>query len=110
MTINQRIKAALEPLGLPVVPDSDLEHRERCFTFNYDLQPTQWADGRPLLCRALVQVHLFLPLAENPLTLRRQAAKALAAAGFSHPEAVDASDNNSQHIVLETEIITDMEV
>lgn len=110
MTINQRLRQALEPLGLPVVPGTDTGHRDWCVTFNYDLIPTQWADGRPLLSRALVQVHLFCPLSESPIGMRGRMAEALAAAGFSYPEAVDASDDNSQHIVLETEIITSLEV
>ena len=36
---NQRLIAALEPLGLPVVPDVDTKHRPRVLVFNYDLLP-----------------------------------------------------------------------
>ena len=62
MTLNQRIIQVLSPLGLPVVPDVDTLHRPRCLVFNYDLLPAQPADNRPTWYKALIQVHLYLPL------------------------------------------------
>lgn len=65
MTVNQRLIQALCPLRLPVEPEVDTRYQSRCITFNYDLLPVQFADNRPILHKALIQVHLFLPLTEN---------------------------------------------
>lgn len=109
MTLNERLRKALAPVGLPVLPDVDTRHRERCVTFNYELLPCQFADGRPLYDRALIQVHLFLPLKENGLRLRGRVRAALAGAGFAWPEVVDATGAEGQHYVFETEIILKLE-
>lgn len=77
MTLNQRIIQALKPLGLPVVPDVDTLHRPRCLVFNYDLIPAQPADNRPTWYKALIQVHLYLPLENDGREIRRQVLEAL---------------------------------
>ena len=109
MTVNQRLIEALEGFGLPVVPGADTAHRDRCLSFLYDLLPAQFADNAPRFLRALVQVHLTLPLDEDSVKLRLDIARALAAHGFSWPEIVDAGDGDAQHHVLETEILTNLE-
>lgn len=105
MTINDKIKRALAPLGLPVKAGVYQGNEVRYMTFNYDLLPCQFVGNRPIYYRALVQVHLFLPLGENGVVLRRQTAEALSGAGFTWPESIDASDEEGQHIVFECEII-----
>ncbi len=88
MTLNQRIIQVLSPLGLPVVPDVDTLHRPRCLVFNYDLLPAQPADNRPTWYKALIQVHLYLPLGNDGRELRRQVMEALVDAGMTWPEIV----------------------
>lgn len=105
MTLNQRLRDALEPLGLPVIPDVDTQHRSRCLVFNYDLLPAQYADNGPLWYRALIQVHLYLPLEENGLGLLREVAGVLAGAGMTHPDIIDATDEKTQHKVFECEAL-----
>lgn len=107
MTVNERIKAALNPMGFPVKPDRYKGDAESYFVFNYDLIPFQFADNRPTWYKALVQVHLFLPLGENSVARRMETAQALAAAGFTWPEIIDASDRETQHLVFECEAITE---
>ena len=109
MTVNKRLIEALKGFGLPVVPGADTQHRDRCLSFCYDLLPAQCADNAPGFLRALVQVHLTLPLDEDSVALRFKLARALADCGFAWPEMVDASDGDAQHDVLETEILTDLE-
>ena len=103
MTINQRIIQALTPLGLPVAPDTDTESRERCFVFSADQTPTFYCDDAPLLYSFKVQVYLILPAEENGVVLLDRAVRAMAEAGFSRPEVVDAADENGQRKVLECE-------
>lgn len=105
MTLNQKLRQALEPLGLRLVPDVDTAHGERGCVLHYDLRPVQTADNAPLFYKALVQVHLFLPLEENGIALVGRAVRAVAAAGCTWPEVVDASDETGQHKVLECEYL-----
>ncbi len=103
MTLNQRIIEALSPLGLPVVPDVDTLHRDRCFVFHYDSGPTMYADDMPWMYTYQIQVHLFLPLGENSLAMVDKAVRALTVAGFSAPEVTDSTDESGQHKVLSCE-------
>jgi len=105
MTLNQRIIQVLSPLGLPVVPDVDTLHRPRCLVFNYDLLPAQPADNRPTWYKALIQVHLYLPLGNDGRELRRQVMEALVDAGMTWPEIIDATDDETQHKVFECETL-----
>jgi len=106
MTVNQRIIGALQALELPVVPQVDTRHRDRCVTFNYDLIPLQFADNRPNWYKALIQIHLLYPVGENSIPARRGILSALAAAGFTWPEVIDDSDETTQHFIFETEALT----
>ena len=103
MTLNQRIIGTLESLGLPVVPDVDTLHRERCFVFQYDEGPTVFCDDSPWLRTYHIQVHLFLPFGENGLALVERAERAQLAAGLGPADVVDATDEGGQHKVLECE-------
>lgn len=109
MTLNQVIRAGLEPLGLPVVPDVDTQHRPRCFTFHYDLLPVQFRDNGPAWYQALVQIHLFLPLGENSLALVERTAHALVLAGLTWPEVVDGTDESGQHKIFECEALVPLQ-
>lgn len=106
MTLNQRIIGALQGLRLQVVPQVDTKHRDKCITFNYEEIPFQFTDNRPNWYKALIQVHLIYPVGENSIPARRGVLSALTKAGFPWPEIVDASDEDTQHFIYETEAIT----
>lgn len=107
MTINAQIIKALAPLGFPIAPDIYTGTEAVYITFNYDLLPAEFADNCPSYWRALVQVHLFAPLSTNLVGQRWKVVSALSSAGFTWPEVVDATDQDAQHFVYETEIMTD---
>lgn len=109
MTLNRRIIAALSPAGLPVYPDIYPGKESSYYTFHYDLLPRQPADNRPLFYLALIQVHLHAPLKQDTVSLRGQTVRLLTGNGFLWPEIVNATDENGQHFVFETEIITQTE-
>lgn len=109
MTVSQRIIQGLAPFRMPIAPGVDTKHRERCFTYNYDLVPYQFTNNRPTYFKALVQVHLILPLTENSVSLRLKVAQALAETGFTWPECIDATDDSGQHYVFECEALTGKE-
>lgn len=105
MTTGERLKAALDPLGLPVKPDIYAGDEDQYITYNYDLLPAHHADDRPHLYRALIQVHLLAPHGVTTTVIRTGIMQALAGAGFPWPEAVNASDKDGQHYVFETETV-----
>lgn len=103
MSLDERIKAALDTTGLPVAAGTELRSPPSYYTFNYDLLPHRFASDVPWLYRALIQVHLFCPLRFDAAKQRKRALKALVMAGFGWPEVIDASERDSQHFVFECE-------
>ena len=104
MTVDERLIAALRPLGYDVANAVSFSHSDRYYAFNYFVMPTDYADDEPEHERYLVQVHLFAPLAENITQRKRDTRKALHAAGFTWASIEDASDEDGRHIVFECEI------
>ena len=115
MRLNQRIREALEPIGLPVVPDVDTQQRDRCLIFNYSTVGDFFSDDVPQFERCLIQIHYICPHGWNSLEERRAVKRALFAAGFSWPEETPASDStrkdseNKQHYVFECEWLEGIE-
>lgn len=102
MTVEQRIVAALSPLGLPVSQGEYLGDRCKYLCYYVSRFGTNWSDDGPGAEACRVQVHLFAPVSENINNLVRLAQNALYAADFGWPEAVDATDKDGRHIILET--------
>lgn len=75
----------------------------RYVVWNYDVQPSVWAERAPHAARYLVQVHLYLPHKEDPRTQLLAIQRALFDARFTWPEITDASDAEGQHWVFECE-------
>lgn len=103
MILNQCIIQTLKSLGLPVAPDMGTLHRPRCLVFNYDLIPIQLANNRPTWCKALIQVHLYLPLENGGREIRRQVLEVLVDAGMTRSEIIDATNEETQHKIFECE-------
>lgn len=110
MSINERLIAALSPLGFPVVPDLYTGEEPVYLTFNYDIVGALFAEDAPQMDRYLVQVHLFAPFGRNLVGTRRQIRRLLLQAGFTWPDVVDAGaataseQDVGQHIVFECEL------
>ena len=101
MTINEQIKAAVEPVVAVCVPDEyDGEAAEYC-TFNYTEIPEEFGDDVPELIRYVVQLHYFCPKGHNSLKTRQDLRQAILAADFTAPEIINASDEIGQHYVFE---------
>lgn len=105
MTINERIREAVLPIVPVCVPDLyDGEAQEYC-TFNYTEIPDGHGDNRPHAIRYLVQLHYFLPPGETPLQKKRELCRALLEADMTYPTVENASDELSQHYVIECEAV-----
>lgn len=109
VSVEARVKAALDVFGDPVeksVLDAASKGRPaRYYTFSCNTLGADFGDDAPGCERCLVTVHLFAPLGENCIRRVKQTKRALSAAGFTWPEAVDATDQDGQHYVLECEAV-----
>ena len=110
MNTAQKIIEALEFTGYPVVQSSYAGSAETYIVFRLDSYPNDFANDGPQHDITEVQLHLFAPFTLNTRRLRKQIRKALAEAGFTYPNAIDASetvrssDGTEQHVVFECEI------
>lgn len=105
MTINEQIKAAVEPIVPVCVPDPYTGEADEYCTFNYTEIPDEFGDDMPELIRYAVQLHYFCPLGYNCFETRRDLRRALLAADFTAPEITPAGDETSQHYVFEFEAL-----
>lgn len=110
MNVNQKIIEALRDLA-PVMAEMYTGEQACYFTFNYSTFGAAYADDDAGCERYLVQVHLFTPLGENSVSLRKQAKQRLAAAGFTRPSEICAgvdgtkAGDKRQHYVFECETV-----
>lgn len=110
MSVNEKIIAALAPLGLPVTPDKYDGQGSAYITFNYSAYGRLFADDAPYIDAYLIQVHLFAPYARNMLYTRGEIRRRLFGAGFTWPKETNvgldtrAGDSDMQHIVFECEV------
>lgn len=105
MTVDARIKAALDVFGDPVENAVYNGSENRYYVFNYVTNGELFADDEPSAETYSIQVHLFAPLDENIVELIKQTKKVLNNAGFTWPRTTNASDEESRHIVFECEYV-----
>lgn len=105
MTANERLKAALEPLGESMEPGTYTGDAETYLTYNYGLVPVQSADDRVLFYRALAQVHVVGPIGKPITPLVKRVMGALIKNEFTTPEVENAGDQERQHMVVESECL-----
>lgn len=103
MSIEKRLRQALEPIGWDVANAVYRGESDRYIVLQHSDIPDFFGDDAPLDERVLVSAHLYAPVAFNILATERAAKRALHAAGFTWPSREDASDGDSLHIVLECE-------
>ena len=103
MSIESRIKLALEPFEYKVYPDTYNGPDKTYFVFNYNTIPDDHGNNKPNHERALIQLHLFCPHGFNSVQLRKDVKMALLNAGFTYPFMTDAGDEDGQHWVFEFE-------
>ena len=109
MSINETIIQAVTPI-VPVCvpdayrPDAGETPAEVYCVFNYTERGTVFGD-----VLYLIQLHLYLPLGQTPIRLKRQLRRAMLDAGLAVGDYTNASDLESQHYVLECQAL-DLEV
>lgn len=109
MSVEARVKAALDGLGGPVEKSllyaAAGKRPPRYYTFSCESFGDDYGDDEPGCERCLVSVHLFAPLGESCLEQVRKTKGALFRAGFTWPRCTDATGQDGQHYVLECETV-----
>lgn len=104
-SIEKRIRSALLPI-IPIVAANQYTGDALTYVvFNYDETGAGFAESTAYAVLCLVQVHLFLPLNDNPRSLKNAIRAALGALG-TFPSITNASDGSSQHYVFEFEALS----
>lgn len=111
-SIDSMIVTALSGIGFPIwnslkenENSDDSEESGTYYVFNYSTYGVGYADDEPQGEVALIQVHLFAPLATNLTRLIRKTKASIHKAGFTWPETVNASDEKGRHIVFEFQYV-----
>lgn len=106
-SLDAKLQATLDPI-LPAWNAVKVKDRNETavpqdsyFVFNYTTHGIGYADDEPTGELAIIQVHLYAPLATNLTSLRRQTKSAIHEAGFTWPEVLDLSDETARHLVFE---------
>ena len=103
MTVDAKIKAALDVFCDPVENGVYRGEKNRYYVFNYFTNGTLFSDDSPGAEIYCIQVHFFAPINENITNRVKETKKALFCAGFTWPRLTNASDEESRHIVFECE-------
>ncbi len=102
MTINQIIIDAIGDI-VPVYPDWYGGDEKEYVTFLYSEIPVMNANNQPMFDRITTYIHLFAPLGKNVLALKAQIRKKLTMSGFTYPTTTNATNDDSQHFVMQCE-------
>ncbi len=105
MSVNQKIKNAVQPIVPECVPGDYSGDKQEYCTFNYSEIPTLYSDDAPTFIRYLIQLHWFSPIRSNPIAKKKKLKSAIASADFTYPKVTDASDNLCNHLVFEFEYV-----
>lgn len=112
MTTFERIIQAIKPFGYPYSPGVYKGPGKHWFTYNYaDDYAGSFADDEPQSVINQVQLHFFLPAAEDYVAVKNKIRTALFENGFTFPEItlLDDPDPSLRHLVFECEIEEEME-
>ena len=113
MTVNEKIIQALKPFGIPVVADFSGGGEKEYITFNYASDEAALSgDDGPMEVVASMQIHYFLPMDRDYLSIKKKIRKALFSAGFTYPsvEHLTEPEGNIRHLVFECETENDDEL
>lgn len=113
MTVNEKIMQALKPLGIPVVADFSGGGEKEYITFNCASDEAALsADDGPVEVVASMQIHYFLPMDRDYLSIKKQIRNALFSAGLTYPsvEHLTEPEGNIRHLIFECEIANDDEL
>lgn len=106
MSVASDLIAALSSLKLPVAQNVYTGTAKTYIVFNFNDIPFFHTDDDADSEKHLIQVHLFCEHTTNPTTTISDIKTALKTAGYPLPSCTNASDDDGQHYVMETESVT----
>lgn len=110
MTTFGKIIEAIKVFGYPYEPDIYRGPEKKYFTYNYaDDRGGMYADDEPQSTIVSIQLHLFLPVRENFLSIRNKVRRELFKQGFTYPEVEILLEKDIRHIIFECDIEEEME-
>ena len=106
MNTFEKIVHAIEKFRLPLCAGCLYRRRRRhFFTYNYATDKGAiWGDNGAEAVTADIQLHFFLPAADNFIKIKKEIRNALTEAGFTFPEITVLKEEDTRHIVFECEI------
>lgn len=107
LTEFEKIQKAVSSFGLPYTQEVYKGTEKRWFTYNYvNERGMLYSDDEPGTVGAVVQVHLFLPINENFISLKNGIRKNLFEEGFTFPKVTILTEDEKKlhHIIFECEI------
>lgn len=105
MTVNKIIKTALMPFGIPITTDFYGGGKDEYFTFNYaDDRAVDFGDNAPTHVVAYMQIHYFLPMDKDYLSMKKKIRRALFEAGFTYPDVTEITESNIRHLIFSCNI------
>lgn len=103
--IDATIRAALEPLGIPIEPNGYNGEELEYLSYTYSELGALFAESRAQAIRYLVDLSWYLPHGNDPGQGKARIRQLLKAAGATWPDIVNASDDEGQHYVFEFEML-----
>ncbi|MFA7256794.1 MAG: hypothetical protein WC047_04400 [Kiritimatiellales bacterium] len=107
MDVNALVKTTLASLGYPVAFLNYSGTATTYITFNYeDDRAIEYADDKPIIDAAYIQVHLFAPGTFDFMSVKRQIRFKLFKAGFTYPTVTSLyeTETKTNHVVFQCSI------
>ena len=109
MSIDDIINGALSHIA-PVIPDYCDTVDEPVIVYNISSKGELYCDDYPVFDNYRIMLHLYAPMGTEIKSIIRKIKTSLVKAGFSYATIINASDNQSVHYVLETDICLDVSI
>ncbi len=105
MNTFEKIVEAIKPFKIPYAPDIYYGSTEKHFVYNYVFDASGiCADDDMIEAVADIQLHLYMPVSENFISLKNEIRHALIKQGFTSPEITQIIEKKTRHIIFECEI------
>lgn len=103
MTIEELIVSVCEAsTELPCFHNKFTKDESTYIVYNYFVSD-EFYDNKAIFDTYTIQIHIVAPYGTELYALKQKLKKDLQANGFVYPSETDASDEDSQHFVLETQ-------
>ena len=86
MNLGELIVSALQPVGLPIEPNTFTESYDTYIVYTYDESPIYFADNQPQYIHFFIEIYLVAPAGKSTYQYREKIREQLIKHGFTYPE------------------------